>query len=493
MYLLFLQIPYPSTPSFETITGYYSTGLGLVDIDGNGYKDIIISNGNDMATQKNGIYYNSNGNPSLSPSWLSNDAQCHGHLSIGDVNGDRLLDVAVAGFSCYYQSWSKQKSVLYLNTPNGLNPNPAWVSDTSRCFGVATSDVNGDGYNDFAFFCGNGYNNVPEPIKLYLSNGNNLNNNPDWQSLDSVFSYGGKFFDVDNDGDLDLFVGLENDKARLYLNNNGVLSSIQDWQSNVVGYGNQVAVGDVNNDSYLDVVVANTYQNESLSNVHIYINNNGVLNPNPIVISNIGNYISAVALGDVDGDGYLDLAVGGWWNSLYVFKNQGGNFTNPSWIFNIGNNLVSEYIYFADLDNAYIIDTFETFNINSPDYHVFTLKHKPIHSIDSIYLNNSLYNSHFAYSEEDGWVSIPKTALNGISKVKIVYKYSKSLDMVVSNWNPNRGSFGFMNQNSSLKESFKLSIKDGIYDVLGRKVKTIKKGIYFKCEGGKVKKIFRPL
>jgi len=466
--ILFVFIPYPSSPSYETINGYYSTGLYITDLDKNNKKDIIVSNGNDMERERNYILYNGS---FYLPNWFSSDSQYFGHLSVGDVNGDGFLDLVVAGFSGYYENWKKQVNVLYINNNGILNNFPSWVSDSVRCFGVAHGDVNGDGLSDFAFFCGNDYNNSPEEVKIYLSNGYILNNFPYWKS-DSIYSLGGKFFDVDNDGDLDLFVGVYNNKCRLYKNNNGILESNPSWISNVICKANQVSVGDINKDGYLDVVVAN------MGNVLIFYNNNGTLNPNPFIISNVGNYTSAVSLGDLNNDGYLDLAVGGWWDPLLIFENINGTFNSPSWIFNIGNALVSEYIFFSDLDNAYLIDTFETFLVPTNNYHVFVLKHKPIDKILAVFVNGNLIASNYVYNEEDGWISIKKQILAPMDSVKIFYRYSKSIDMVITNWEKSRGNFIFLNQNSSIKET-KLNNQKVIYDILGRKINKLKKGINF--------------
>ncbi len=492
--LLISIVPYPSTPSFQTVAGYYSTGLYICDIDGNGYKDLIISNGNDMRAEPNHIYLNFSGIPSSTPSWVSSDEQFSGHNTVGDVNGDDRWDMVVAGFSGYSAGWNKQVNVLYLNGFSLPDTSPYWSSDSGRCFGVSSADINGDGFSDFAFFCGNDYSSDPEPVKLYLSNGSGLDTVPYWLS-DSIYSLGGKFLDVDNDGDLDLFVGIYGGRARLYLNIGDTLERNPSWTSSVIGYANQVAVGDINNDGYIDVVVAN------MGDVHIYMNNSGTLSATPTVITGVGSYTSAVALGDINGDGYLDLAVGGWWDTLFIFENTGGNISSaPSWSWYSG-GLVSEYIFLADINNDYLIDTSETFIVSSSNQHVFTLRHKPIHGVDTIYINGTPLLSGFVYSEEDGWVSISRSYLSLYDTVKIAYKYSKSLDMVVSNWEPSEGNYGFLNQVSagvSFMKSEVLPDMVKIYDVSGRliyigKLEDFKpsRGVYFiKFKGKVIRKVF---
>jgi ankyrin repeat protein len=73
------------------------------------------------------------------------------------------------------------------------------------------------------------------------------------------------------------------------------------------GAGNEpysVAVGDLDGDSDLDLAVANVYG----ANVSVLLNNgNGTFAAD--VLYGAGSYPSSVAVGDVDGDSDLDLAV----------------------------------------------------------------------------------------------------------------------------------------------------------------------------------------
>ena len=88
------------TPEWQSLAqGHYATGLGAADINGDGWKDIIVANGNDMSRQSLVVYYNNgDGTFPTSPSWNSADVDYHGHLSVGDINGDNLPDVAVSVF-----------------------------------------------------------------------------------------------------------------------------------------------------------------------------------------------------------------------------------------------------------------------------------------------------------------------------------------------------------------------------------------------------------
>lgn len=132
--------------------------------------------------------------------------------------------------------------------------------------------------------------------------------------------------DVDGDGDVDLVAGNAAQTNRLYLNNgttdpwNGVAGSAITADT---GFTQSVALGDVDNDGDLDLVVANALERNRL-----YLNN-GTVDPwNGVSGSDItietDNSV-AVALGDVDADGDLDLVVGNSDTTNHLFLNNGTN------------------------------------------------------------------------------------------------------------------------------------------------------------------------
>ena len=95
---LYSQIPYNQTPNWiSTDVTSVSTGGMFADINQDGWLDYVVANGNDMARQKVVVYYNNgNGTFATTPNWQSTDIDYHGHLDVGDVNGDGYPDVAVS-------------------------------------------------------------------------------------------------------------------------------------------------------------------------------------------------------------------------------------------------------------------------------------------------------------------------------------------------------------------------------------------------------------
>ncbi len=457
MTIILLSFVYGDNPDYESASGYYATGAGIAFIDSDVLPDLVVSNGNDMASQRNHIYFNSGGIPSVHPYEISSIEDYSGHLALGDVNGDGHEDLVIANFSGYEGgAWTKQVSLLYLWNNGSLDSIPAWTApDSGRCFSVDMADVNGDGLMDAAFSCGNSYNSAPEPARLFLSDGNSLELYPAWQT-DSVISYGLAFLDVDLDGDMDLFLGISGAPSRLYLNNGGMLDTIPAWQSDSSTDANQIFVEDMDGNGYPDVIVTNTYQyNSSKRRVEIYFNYGGVLETTPSWIYRNTDYFSTAVAGDIDGDGDADLVVGGWWSPIRIFVNNGGILDDyPSWEWQPSSayDLVAERLLLFDVNGDGVVSTSDTFNYTAGNS--LRLSKRPVFSLNGVLVNGlPLPPGSFSLDRETGYLFLDTALVNGGDQVVVNYSYSTSLDLFVSNWESSRGNFLFLNSGVQNKET----------------------------------------
>jgi 6-phosphogluconolactonase (cycloisomerase 2 family)/predicted nucleotidyltransferase len=209
--------------------------------------------------------------------------------------------------------------------------------------------------------------NISPQLRVYKNNGNST-----WDAtqievdgLDNGLRYGNVAWgDMDMDGDLDILaVGRDSvgaNQLRVYLNNgNGTINTTQ-IEVDGSGEGLQlgaVAWGDFENDGDLDVLASGRDIGTN-SQLRVYKNNgNGTLDGAQIEVggANNGLYYSSVAWGDFDGDSDLDILVSGSnaSNQLRVYQNNGNGTLNSSQINVDGanNGLSTSSVAWGDFDN----------------------------------------------------------------------------------------------------------------------------------------------
>lgn len=468
------DVPLQSSPAWESQDTDYSTGGALGDIDGDGYLDLAVSNGNDMASQQNCVYHNLGGTFETVASWRSADHHYAGHCALGDINQDGWLDLVVANYGTQSGPIRKQLDNLYLNIGGMLETSPVWnsaPSDSDNSFGCALGDVDGDGDLDVVMACGEGYTNTRQYSKLYLNHAGILDTFATWKSFTTGYSYDAAWGDVDNDGDLDLVLPHESAPNELYLNNGGGLDSEPSWLSADVAWSERVALGDVNNDGYLDLAVADNAQLGGQSKIKIYMNHQGQFESLPSWSSKDTTrryYYSCVAWGDVNGDGWLDLAAGGWWEPLVVFENhQGVLDTLPTWSWYPApgtGTLVCEQVVWGDIDNDGLHPITDSINGDGVRK-LFYLAHHPAHSLQQIRINGSpLGQTEYCCDLGSGWISLKNAPAAGTDNVQVDYVYSTDLDLIVTNWDPPTGNFLFLNTSHigiEAKDALPVSRSDG--------------------------------
>jgi hypothetical protein len=142
-----------------------------------------------------------------------------------------------------------------------------------------------------------------------------LSPDPIWESEENAYTTGGSFVDIDNDGDLDIVVSEGNDMEpgflRVYHNNSGQIETTASWSSAEVHFYGHLCVGDLNADGFSDVVVTRFIGDAGFSEpggVEVFINQEGELSPIPDWELD-GFYSFSCALGDMENDGDLDIAL----------------------------------------------------------------------------------------------------------------------------------------------------------------------------------------
>lgn len=208
---------------------------------------------------------------------------------------------------------------------------------------LSVADINGDGLDDF--FIGGALNQAGEMYlqthdgKFNKTNESLFLNERNYEDVVSLL------FDADGDGDLDLYVGSgsyeigENNpllQDRLYLNDGKGNFSKSNKLPKMLGVTKAVATYDVDGDGDLDLLVGGQVipgKYPLSSKTYLLMNENGryrdateELAPE---LSDIG-IVNKVLFTDYDGDGDQDLAVVGEWFPITFFNNENGKFTKAS-------------------------------------------------------------------------------------------------------------------------------------------------------------------
>lgn len=221
---------------------------------------------------------------------------------------------------------------------NDYNIDPLLIKKLSnKGQGIAVADVNKDGDDDFYIAGSRGYAG-----KIFLSvNGKYrpdvIQKNVEKEENAPVF------IDIDNDGDLDLYIGCgsieypENDDALqdvLLINNNGNFTDQSSYlpQSNTIT--SSVKICDYDEDGDHDLFIGAGHKlNQYPKSEDSYILNNESISGNVKLTRELNPFkglnmlVSDALWTDVDGDDDFDLMVTGELMGIYIFENKNGIFT----------------------------------------------------------------------------------------------------------------------------------------------------------------------
>ncbi|SNR31387.1 Repeat domain-containing protein [Lutibacter agarilyticus] len=247
-----------------------------------------------------------------------------GGVSIGDINNDNLPDIYFTG--------NMTSNKLYLNKGNMQFEDITDISKTQgdkRWYtGTTMADVNNDGWLDIYICSGGKFGSSKN--QLFINNGDNTYTEKaeEYGIADEGGSIQATFFDYNNDGFIDLYVGnyphvpvsqgnwyyrikmddnAAHESGHLYRNNGNDTFSDVTKEAGVQNFGLTLGVvaSDLNNDGFVDLFVSNDFNVPD----YLYLNNGDGTFRESVKLAT--NQFSMFGMGsdaaDFNNDGLIDI------------------------------------------------------------------------------------------------------------------------------------------------------------------------------------------
>jgi hypothetical protein len=287
------------------LDGKPSDGASWGDTDNDGDMDAFVTNWYNV----NNLFYSNNGSGTftrINGGIHVNDAGYSETAAWGDYDNDGLLDLYVTN------SAGIKRNFLYHNL--GANTftkitTGSVVTDIFTSRSVNWTDIDND--NDVDLFVTNEigqheniYRNDGAGVFTKLTSGPLLNNGGNTMS--------GSWGDIDNDGDLDVFLANEQSANALFINNGSFNFTKVTNDTLVKGISNAFssAWSDIDNDGDLDIFVTYAFTGTTKQVNRLYLNNgSGNFSRVTDAPSQDSCWAYGCAFGDYDNDGFEDLAV----------------------------------------------------------------------------------------------------------------------------------------------------------------------------------------
>jgi len=296
--------------SVSTYTLALMDHLTVADMNGDGGEELIVSYGNSIRIfDHSGVFL---------PGWpQSIDPDGQGHYTqrgtaVGDLTGDGIPEIVASSSASNIFIWEADGTLL-----------PGWPKKISSDH-FSINDINGDGVNEVVGTQG-------PNVRIYDKDGNYLPGWPKWNLTPNILDFFGQpaVGDVDYDGNKEIAVFTQNNVSELYLLSfDG--NVMPGWPITInpdLGTRwvyNYPVMADLDNDTDLEIIIGST-------DGTVYAFHHDGSNVAGWPQTTRGTAISTAAIGDIDGDGSVEIIVGNdtvnesneYFNYLYAWHGDG--------------------------------------------------------------------------------------------------------------------------------------------------------------------------
>ncbi len=308
-----------------TVTGIWPKSVAAGDFNGDGAKDLVMINGS-FANRAVRLWLGrDNGTFTSMGDYDTQGSELESPV-VGDFNGDGLQDLAVAHGTSGSGGVSTSVAVLLGQTDGNLSPVVNYPVRIPQAKSITIGDFDDDGRQDIAVATGS-----DRCVRLLLGLGDGT-----FADDDEVFGPGGSAGllaagDFDGDGNQDLVVATDSYEGGTFalLRGHGDGFFVATTGYGTPGSSIAVASGDFDGNGWLDLVSAN----RNPHNVSVYLNQGGGTLARAATYGTGGSYPSSVVVGDFNRDGHADLALNNISGNLGVLLGRGdrgdGTFDTP--------------------------------------------------------------------------------------------------------------------------------------------------------------------